>query len=90
MLNVADIDKSIAFYELALGFQLVSSEQDLKAFRWGIIANDSIEFMLSESKGETPQQAVNPLNQSSWLVNFYFYPQDLSRRARAPRAAPPA
>lgn len=77
MLNVVDIDKSFDFYRVALGFELVSSSEVLTSMRWGIIACDDTEFMLSESMKAPQMPRMNPLKNINWAVNFYFYPSDI-------------
>lgn len=78
MLNVRDIFKSIEFYQDALGFKLVSPMEEMIHFKWGIISSGEAEFMLSESDElPKPQPGIDPLNNASWPVNFYFYPTDI-------------
>ncbi|MCC2606340.1 VOC family protein [Planctobacterium marinum] len=78
MLNVKDIFRSLDFYQDALGFELLSPMEELIHFRWGIIAADGTEFMLSESES-APQAdaAIDPLLNHNWAVNFYFYPANI-------------
>lgn len=78
MLNVRDIFKSLDFYQQALGFELLSPMEELIHFRWGIIAADGTEFMLSESECAPQSEGdVDPLLNHSWSVNFYFYPANI-------------
>ena len=60
-----------------MGFELVSSAADLKSMRWGIIASDSTEIMLSESLKAPQMPKMNPLKNLNWPLNFYFYPSDI-------------
>lgn len=78
MLNVRDIFKSFDFYHDALGFELVSPMEELIHFRWGIIAADGTEFMLSETESAPQLEAdIDPLANNNWSVNFYFYPANI-------------
>lgn len=78
MLNVRDIFKSLEFYQKALGFRLLSPMEELIHFRWGIIAADGTEFMLSESDCAPKQENdIDPLTHHNWAVNFYFYPANI-------------
>ncbi|BDX07876.1 VOC family protein [Planctobacterium marinum] len=80
MLNVRDIFKSLDFYQQALGFELVSPMEELIHFRWGIIAADGTEFMLSESECAPKLEShIDPLSDNSWSVNFYFYPANIEQ-----------
>jgi uncharacterized glyoxalase superfamily protein PhnB len=77
MLNVRNVSNSLDFYKKALGFELVSSVEDLSQFRWGIIGSDTTELMLSESQHAPIKQQPDPFGSGDWSVNFYFYPPDI-------------
>lgn len=78
MLKVSNINKSIAFYEKALGFQIASKQEAIEEWRWAIIQTGRVEFMLSES--DTLPGCLNEVDvkgQPNWPTIYYFYPEDL-------------
>ena len=79
MLNVSNIDASLEFYEKALKFELVSSKEELKEWRWGIIRSGDTELMLSETQADLGlNKDIDPNQDTSWPTIFYFYPDDVS------------
>ena len=78
MLNVSDIEASLAFYRDALGFDVVSPEELVSEWRWATIRAGAVELMLSESGGETGlKKDIDPHADVSWPSILYFYPEDL-------------
>ena len=79
MLNVADIDRSLAFYRDLLGFEVVSQPELVAQWRWATIRSGATELMISESESGPPAQAVSdPHADTGWPVIFYFYPDDVT------------
>jgi catechol 2,3-dioxygenase-like lactoylglutathione lyase family enzyme len=67
--HVADIEQSIAFYEL-LGLELRDSYKHDGRLDWGFLANKYARIMLARA-----DQQIDPLEQA---VLFYLYVQDLN------------
>ncbi|NEQ68314.1 MAG: hypothetical protein F6K21_23000 [Symploca sp. SIO2D2] len=79
MLNVSNLEISLEFYEKALGFELVSSKEELKEWRWGIIRSGDTELMLSETQTDLGlSKDIDPHQDTSWPTIFYFYPDDVT------------
>lgn len=78
MLNVANIDDSLDFYQRACGFEVVSDPTAVSEWRWATIRSGYTELMLSES-GRTPVETkiTDPHVDSNWPAIFYFYPDDV-------------
>lgn len=80
MLNVANIEASLEFYRKALGFEIVSSPDAVKEWRWAMIRSGATELMLSESDCDLElKQGIDPQHSTDWPVIFYFYPDDVSQ-----------
>ena len=80
MLNVSDIDASLAFYHDALGFEVVSDPVAVREWRWATIRSGSTELMLSQTEnGPGLEQCDDPHADTSWPTIFYFYPDDVER-----------
>lgn len=78
MLNVGNIDNSLAFYRQALGFEIVSPLELVSEWRWATIGAGAVELMLSESGAKISlKQGIDPQVDVSWPAIFYFYPEDL-------------
>ncbi|MEO1210997.1 MAG: VOC family protein [Cyanobacteria bacterium J06638_20] len=78
MLNVSNLEASLEFYKTALNFELVSSENDLKEWRWGTIRSGETELMLSETDTDLGlKKGIAPCHDTSWPTIFYFYPDDV-------------
>ena len=88
MLNVSNIEASLAFYRDALGFEVVSPAELVSEWRWATIGAGAVELMLSESGGCSGlEQGTDPHADESWPTIFYFYPQDLDALHRQATAA---
>ena len=48
MLNVSNLEASLAFYESALNFEVVSAKEALTEWRWGTIRSGDTELMPGE------------------------------------------
>jgi catechol 2,3-dioxygenase-like lactoylglutathione lyase family enzyme len=80
MLNVRDIEASLAFYREALDFRVVSNAAAVQEWRWATIRSGWTELMLSQT--ETPPQPntdIDPHANTAWPAIFYFYPDDVAR-----------
>ncbi len=78
MLNISNIEQSLAFYNKALEFEIVSPAETVKEWRWATIRSGEVELMLSESRCESePQKTIDPHSDTSWPTIFYFYPDDV-------------
>ena len=78
MLNVSNLEASLAFYETALDFKLVSPREALKEWRWGTIRSGNAELMLSETETDLNlARDINPSQDTRWPTVFYFYPDDV-------------
>ena len=78
MLNVSDIDRSLSFYEHNLGFKRVSSDQQLKEWRWARLVNDNLDFMVMETDSaiDIPKGADSETNRG-WPAQLYFHLEDV-------------
>lgn len=80
MLNVANIDKSLEFYQNALGFEVVSDPAAVQDWRWATIRSGYTELMLAETgHAPAPKDIADPHQESNWPAIFYFYPDDVVR-----------
>lgn len=78
MLNVSNLEASLAFYEQALNFELVSSTEELREWRWGVVRSGDTELMLSETETNLGlKKEIDPHQDTSWPTIFYFYPDDV-------------
>lgn len=78
MLNISHIETSLAFYQKAFGFELVSPEEGVEEWRWANIRSGETELMLSETQCDLAlQKGSNPHQDTSWPTVFYFYPDDV-------------
>lgn len=78
MLNVADVERSLRFYQEIAGFDLRSPREAVEHWRWAYIQSADCELMLSESGGPTPQLSpTNGPDEDGWPVIYYFYPEDV-------------
>src|SRR5262245_59669632 len=78
MINVSDIERSLEFYRLAVGFKLRSSEEAVEDWRWAEIESGNCALMLSESEGPLPELAnIDTSKDHGWPVIFYFNPDDV-------------
>jgi uncharacterized glyoxalase superfamily protein PhnB len=79
MLNVADIERSLSFYQAIAGFELVSPRDALEQWRWAHIRAGDCELMLSESGGPAnPGAPVDTSEDDGWPAIYYFYPEDVT------------
>ena len=72
MLNVADIKESLNFYENALSFERLNTDEELKNWKWALIKSGKVSLMLTQNKGP-----VHPEGEHDFNVAFYFYPDDV-------------
>jgi len=80
MLNVSDIQASLAFYREALDFRVVSNPAAVLDWRWATIRSGWTEIMLTQTA--TPPQPIadiDPHANTAWPAIFYFYPDDVAR-----------
>ncbi len=80
MLNVNDINKSLSFYEDALGFKIVSDPNAVEEWRWATIRSGETE--LKKKKTETDlglEVAIDPQESTKWPSILYFYPDNVNR-----------
>ncbi len=79
MLNVSNIENSLAFYNKALGFELVSPKESVSEWRWATIKSGNTELMLAECDS-TPaiEKITDPHKQTNWPAIYYFYPDDVA------------
>ncbi len=78
MLNVSDIEASLAFYREALGFEVVSAPKSVSEWRWATIRSGDAELMLSESDCDIGLvKGIDPHHDTRWPTIFYFYPDDV-------------
>ena len=79
MLNVSDIEASLAFYGEAFEFEVVSDPAAVSDWRWATIRSGHTELMLSESRCQPETRSMeNPHTDTDWPVIFYFYPDDVA------------
>ena len=84
MLNVSNLEASLAFYRSALGFEVVSPKEALEEYRWGIIRSGDTELMLSETDSALGlRKDIDPQQNTSWPTIFYFYPDDVEALYRS-------
>jgi uncharacterized glyoxalase superfamily protein PhnB len=78
MLNVADIERSLRFYQEIADFNLRSPREAVEQWRWGHIQSGDCELMLSEAGGPAPQLSpTDGPEEDGWPVIYYFYPEDV-------------
>jgi catechol 2,3-dioxygenase-like lactoylglutathione lyase family enzyme len=79
MLNVQDIDRSLAFYRDTLGFELASSQEALEERNWCYIRHGAIHLMLDggTSEGEALFDPDTVPEDGAWHAIYYFYPEDV-------------
>jgi len=79
MLNVGNLTESLHFYESALGFEIVSDLNAINEWRWATIRSGNTELMLSETSSDINlKKGINPQENTTWPVIFYFYPDNVS------------
>ena len=78
MLNVSNIENSLAFYEKTLDFALVSPLEAVKEWRWALIRSGDTDLMLAETDHDLGLvKEVFKDEHSPWPAVFYFYPEDV-------------
>lgn len=78
MLNISNIEQSLAFYSDAFGFEVVSDPAAVQEWRWATIRSGNTELMLAET--ETPpdlKKDIDPQATISWPMILYVYPDDV-------------
>ncbi|MEM7305862.1 MAG: VOC family protein [Planctomycetota bacterium] len=79
MLNVSDIERSLAFYRDALGFEVVSDLKAVKEWEWALIRSGETELMLTQSDCDLGlYKGPEPEKDGSWPALYYFYPEDVA------------
>lgn len=79
MLNVADIERSLNFYQAVAGFEPVSPRDALEQWRWAHARAGDCELMLSESGGPaSPPAPADAAEDDGWPAIYYFYPEDVT------------
>ena len=78
MLNVADINVSLAFYDNALNFKVVSDPSKVDEWKWATIRSGGIELMLSENQSakKSPEDLLSGAS-DNWPAIYYFYVDDV-------------
>jgi catechol 2,3-dioxygenase-like lactoylglutathione lyase family enzyme len=74
MLNVEDVERSVAFYQEVLGFELGCPEERIREWRWASLRKNGANLMLAEMGGpglSAPRQGQPP--EDAWPAEFYFY-----------------
>ena len=78
MLNVADIEASLKFYEEQLGFERVSSDEQLADWRWARVACGNVDFMLMETAVDLSlTRGCDSHVNRSWPAQLYFHLDDV-------------
>lgn len=78
MLNVSNLEVSLAFYQKALQFEVVSPKAAIAEWRWATIRSGGTELMLSETQTELGlAKGIDPQKSTDWPSIFYFYPDDV-------------
>ncbi|WP_421863977.1 VOC family protein [Motiliproteus sp.] len=78
MLNISHIETSLAFYQTALGFEVVSDPNAISEWRWATIRSGDVELMLSQTSYLLNlTRPVDPQQSTCWPTIFYFYPDDV-------------
>lgn len=78
LLNVANLEASLNFYDKALGFEVVSPAEAIQEWRWATIRSGDTELMLSEAQGDFRlKQGIDPHQDTSWPMILYFYPDNV-------------
>ena len=79
MLNVSDIERSLNFYQGALGLELISSRDVVQQWRWAHLRLGACDLMLSESAGPgAVTTAVDPPADDTWPAIYYYYTDDVA------------
>lgn len=79
VLNVQDVNNSLAFYRDALGFELASSQEALQERNWCFIRHGDIHLMLDAGTGggEALFDPDAVPEDGAWPAIYYFYPDDV-------------
>jgi lactoylglutathione lyase len=67
---VADVNKTIEFYDKILGFDLFMSKPESGKFDWALVANEGVHLMFQEEnslKSEYPQLTSMPIGAAMTL-----------------------
>lgn len=73
MLSVADIHKSLEFYQGVLGFERLNSDEELEEWKWALVKSGDVKLMLTQNGGP-----VHPEGEHDFNTVFYFYPEDVA------------
>jgi uncharacterized glyoxalase superfamily protein PhnB len=73
MLSVADVDRTVAFYQDALQFEIMHRYENNGHVQWAFVKSGHTELMFARSE---VAQSVLPLARKEDLV-LYFYPDDV-------------
>jgi len=87
MLHVSNIRASLDFYQTRLGFTRVSSDAQLRDWRWARVVCGRCDFMLMETLADLHlPQGCDAETNTGWPVQLYFLLDDvetLYQRLRA-------
>ncbi|MBF2098219.1 MAG: VOC family protein [Gloeomargaritaceae cyanobacterium C42_A2020_066] len=75
MLNVTNLERSLAFYQAVAGLTQISSAEALNQWRWAYLQAGDMGLMLCESGG--PPRPADANRRDAWEVIYYFYPTDV-------------
>lgn len=73
MLSVADVEKSLAFYQDALDFEVINRLEEQGRLQWAFVKSGNTELMFGRCE---VAQSVLPFTTKENLV-LYFYPDDV-------------
>jgi uncharacterized glyoxalase superfamily protein PhnB len=79
MLNVADIHRSLKFYQDIAGFELISGQAELEQWKWAEIKSGQVVLMLSQSGCLGGKSDPVSTEEESWPALFYYYPEDVEQ-----------
>ncbi len=73
MLSVADIHESLNFYQGALEFERMNTDQELEEWKWALLKSGDVKLMLTQNG-----RPVHPEGEHDFNTVFYFYPKDVT------------
>ena len=79
MLNVSDLVRSRDFYCEHLGFELISSEEQMQAWRWAMLQAGGAQLMLMSSDPweELPRRGLDCEDLAGVTCVYYLYSDDV-------------